>query len=363
MRVVIAADRAVRATALRPAVEGLGLVCGAADCLPYGDLSAEAAVSAGLTLVLLDGTAAGLAAVQQAVLRSRGPVFAAGSSPTPVERDQALRSGAAAYLLRDRLRPELQEAIARQPRGAKPARPGRAYAVVAAGSGVGVTTVATNLAFALAGEQPGNVALAEIGAGVPGVALNLDLRPRHGVADLSEHWERLDATMLRQALVAHPAGLSILAHTPETLRAEAPEPAVVRQTVILLRSVFAAAVLDLGTGLGDGALEAMVLSDQVLFVLRLDVPALRLARRFLRDLTDRGLPRDKVRPLANRSGQRDQVGPRQAEEELGLPIAQSLPDDPPALNRALNLGQPLVSAARRAAVTRSFADLARRLAG
>ena len=69
------------------------------------------------------------------------------------------------YLDQTRARAELEAALPRLRRTARPARPGRAFAVTAAGPGVGVTTVATNLAFALAAAHRNGVALAELGAG------------------------------------------------------------------------------------------------------------------------------------------------------------------------------------------------------
>jgi Flp pilus assembly CpaE family ATPase len=72
---------------------------------------------------------------------------------------------------------------------------------------------------------------------------------------------------------------------------------------------------------------------------------------------------DKLRPVANRYGQRRQVAWKQAEQSLGMPFPDWIPDDPASLNEALNQGKPLVQAARRAAITKRFDQLAQHLNG
>jgi pilus assembly protein CpaE len=228
--------------------------------------------------------------------------------------------------------------------------------------GCGVTTVAAGLAFALAEKRPGKVALAEVGAGVPELALYLDLAPRHTIADLAGSWDRLDRTMLAQALAEHAGGVHVLAHQAETLTA-APLPVQpMQQTLLLLRATFEYAVLDLGHALEPSVVQALKLVETVFFVIHLDVPALRLARRVLHQLAvEHGVSPERVQVVANRAGQRGLISKKQAEETLGRPIVEEIPDDPGTVNEAINNGAPLIRAARRAGITRSFDRLATRL--
>jgi pilus assembly protein CpaE len=105
------------------------------------------------------------------------------------------------------------------------------------------------------------------------------------------------------------------------------------------------------------------MSENVVVVLRLDVPSLRLTRQFVRRLTEQGVVRDKMRLVANRHGQRQQISRKKAEEVIGVAIPEWVPDDPATLNQALNHGLPLLSTARRAAITVSFDTLATKLNG
>jgi pilus assembly protein CpaE len=305
-----------------------------------------------------------MAVIQRASAMGKGPVVAVGSNLDPQNLLQLIRSGAREYIHVDRFRDEFPEAVDRlQQAGAVKPHLGRTFAVLAPVPGTGVTTIASGLAFALASKQPNQVVLAELTPGVPELALDLDLKPRYGVDALLADWERLDASMLRQAVVEHEAGVHVLAYPPETLDPANVPPAGMRQTVLLLRGLYEFVVLDMGHTLNPSCLEALRLADGVLVVVRLDVPSLRLARRFLKRLHEQNVPPDKVFLVANRYGQRKQVAWQAAEKTLGGKVRIWVPDDIATINYALNQGQPLVRAARRASITRRLDELAKQLNG
>jgi pilus assembly protein CpaE len=360
MRAVIADESSKLGDRLRQVVLGVGLECGAADRVSYANLQGRLTQApADLVLVVLGADRSdGLALIQE-LARTSLPVLAVGPSSDSQQILQALRAGARGYMDEAHLREELLGALEKlHAAGSVPFRRGQTIAVLAATPGTGVTTVASSLAFALAERAPQRVALAEVGSGVPDLSLNLNLDPRHTVADLADQWERLDATMLRQALVEHPAGVNVLAYKPETLNTAPIQPTAMRQTVILLSALFDFTVLDLGHSTDVSRLEALALASSVVLVVRLDVPSLRLTRQLIRQLGLQGLPQDKLRVVANRYGQRKQVAWKKAAEVLGLPIQGWVPEDPATLNQAHNHGLPLVRVARRASITRTFDKLA-----
>jgi pilus assembly protein CpaE len=306
----------------------------------------------------------GLQVLEQAYERTRAPIFAVGLTSDSQQILQAIRSGAREHLHEDDVREELLAAL-RKLRSAGIAAPrwGKVLAVTGAQAGLGVTTIASNLAFSLAGFYPGKVVLGELGDTVPELALNLNLNPAHGLDALVANWDRLDATMLRHALVLHPAHLSVLANPPETLKPVEFPPTIMRNIMVLLRSMFDFTVVDLGHTLDEPRQEALSIADKVVVVLRLDVPSLRLSRQFLKRLEELGTTADRLHLIVNRYGQRQQFSWKKAQQAIGLTVAEWIPDDPGHVNRAVNFGQPLVQIARGAPIARRFANLARALNG
>jgi pilus assembly protein CpaE len=363
MRVVVAQDMPGQAETIRKTLLGLGLECGAEDCVSFADLPVRL-VRGPADLVLArvgpEPTPA-LEAIRQAGALTGAPVWALGPTSDAQHILQATRSGAAGYLDESRLPADLEVALERVRAAAGRPRPGLVVAVVAATPGSGVTTVASNLAFTWAKRQPGRVALVELGRAPADLALSLALEPRYTLADVADNWHRLDATLLKQSLTAHPGGVQVLAHEPETLDVGPLDPQVVRQMILLLRALYPVSVLDLGHLLGPEHDEAMQLADLVVVVVRLDVPSLRRARRLLQQAEESGVPPDLVHVVANRYGQRGQIACKKAEAVLGCKITQAIPEDSGRLNRALNRGEPVVRVARFAAITRRFARLAARL--
>jgi len=277
---------------------------------------------------------------------------------------QTIRSGAREYLHEETVSDELLATLGKfqQAGGADP-HWGEILAVIGAKPGTGVTTVACNLAFALARTYPERVALAEMGPGVPELALDLDLRPTHSLSDLAARLDRLDVTLLRQALVEHPARLSVLAHAPGTRLGNSLEAPATRQILVLLRTLFEFVVVDLGHTTGTACQAALDLSHKIAIVFGLDVPSLRLTRDLLQQVDDWGLARDKLHLVANRFGQRKQFHWKRAQEALGLPIRAWIPDDPARVNQALNEGRALVQVAGNAGIARSFLKLASHMNG
>jgi pilus assembly protein CpaE len=366
MRVVVAQEHPDSSEPMRKLLLGMGLECSAGDCVSHTDLPVRLAQNP-TELVLVRAAAdpgVTLGAIRQALPLTKAPVMVLGSAQDAQQIIQYLQAGAREFLDEADLQANLENALEKlRLTGDRHPGQGVVIGVTSATPGSGVTTVAVNLAFAWAEKRPNQVALVELGRGAADLALCLDLKPRHTVADVHQNSDRIDSTLVKQSMLAHPGGVQILAHKPETLLADPLPPLAVRKSVILLRTIYAASILDLGHALEAEHFEALRLCDSVAVVVRLDVPALRQARRFLRLLSERGVPKERIRLVANRYGQRGQVAWKQAQEAIGESFASWIYDDSRKANLALNQGQPMVKLGRFSGVARRFYKLAEQLNG
>jgi pilus assembly protein CpaE len=366
MRVVVAHENAGQAEQTRQLLLGMGLECGAADCVSYSDLPVRLSHGSAELLLVRVGEDALTAhdAIRQALALTRSPVLAMGPSHDAQHILETMQAGAREYLDEDKLQPGLEMALSKlRAAGLVTQSKCQMVGVVSATPGSGVSTVATNLAFSWAETYRDKVALLELGNEPSALALSLDLTPRHTIADVASNWQRMDAAFLRQSMTAHPGGVQVLPYKPETLEVPTLDAPAVRKTLILLRTIYSAVVLDLGHLCGEEHYEAMRLCDLVVVVVRLDVPALRQTRRFLRICDENGVPASRIRLIANRYGQKGQVSWKKAEEAIGAKFAEYIPEDSGKLNNALNKGQPLVRLNRHGSLSRRLYKLARQLNG
>ena len=276
---------------------------------------------------------------------------------------RALRGGADDYVDEQELEGELKPALARYRAGmVTQEEAGRLIVVLAPSGGSGSSTVAANVATALAKEHK-EVALVDLKLEAGDLAALLDLKPTYTLADLCQNAARLDRVLFERSLTRHASGVHLLA-PPERLADVAHvRPEGVRQVLALARAVFPYVVVDLDHSFRDDQTKVLHQADIILIVLRLDFASLRNARRTLDHLEQMGIPRDRLRLVVNRHGQPKEVPAAKAEEALGVKIFHYVPDDPKTVNRANNNGVPMVLEAPSAKVSKSLAQLATNVNG
>lgn len=368
MRVVIAKESTGTVEPVRQTVLGMGLDCAPDDVVAHAELPVRLSHgAANLLLVQVgDDVQSAVDTMKSALPMTPAPVLAFGPTRDPGDVLQVIQGGAREYLDQGTLQAGLEKAMEKlHLTQIAQLGHGTLVGVVSATPGSGVTTVASTLAFLFGNKYKDKVALAELGREAADLALSLDLNPRHTTFDVGgeKNLDRLDATFIRRCMVEHPAGVRVLAYKPETLNGETLDPRSVRKAVLLMKSLYSAAVLDLGHIMGEEHFEAMKCCDSILLVVRLDVPALRQARRFLRMLIESGLPRERIKLIANRYGQRGQIAWKKAEEAVGVKFSEYVPDEPAAVNYALNQGQPLARARKHSGIVRRLNKLAVALNG
>lgn len=285
-------------------------------------------------------------------------VFAIGPVSEPKLRLGALREGADQYLDEAALEMEMEFILRRlSTKTAPPVETGKLISVLAPSGGSGSSTLAVNLATALAKEHK-QCALVDLNLGAGDLAALLDLKPTHTLADLCRNATRMDRAIFERSLTKHASGVSLLA--PSRVFGDIGQVTAqgVRDAVGLARTVFPYVVVDLDDAFHAEQAQTLRQSDVILLVLRLDFTSLRNTRRVLDHFDQMTISRQRVHLLVNRYGQPQELPPAKAEEVLGQKIAYYVPDDPKTINRANNNGVPAVLEAPTAKVSRTLFQLA-----
>jgi pilus assembly protein CpaE len=272
---------------------------------------------------------------------------------------RALREGALEYLDQGELLTELSDALNRLNASGTM---GRIIGVLAPGGGSGASTLAVNMATVLT-QKYQSCALIDLKLEAGDLAPLLNLKPNHTLSDLCQNIERVDYSLLQGCLSRSEGGVQLLA-APARIADVATVTADAVVAILSLASRnFPFVVVDIDHTYRPEQRRAMLLSDVLVLVLRLDFTSLRNMRITLDFLKSIDVSRDRIRIVANQVGQPGQLSAAQAEESLGIKIGHLIPDDQKTVNRANNDGIPVVVQSPSAKVSRSLTELASSLAG
>jgi len=379
IRVLIADSRPVRREQLRAALAAdaeMEIVGQARD----GQEAVQRAYALQPDLVLLaadlsvrDGfatvemlTASGLAL--QSVLLSEG-----GHSE---DLRRAMRAGAREHLpwpcpdadLRETLRAVHEDTLRRRSpdfaAAADPRAGARVLAVSGAKGGIGKTTLAVNLAAALAVETGEPTVLLDLYTQFGDAALLLNLSPRRTLADLVRlDPAELDERLLEDHLERHETGLHLLAGAGAPLPLDALTPACLDHILSLLKNSHRYLVLDVPPVLHATTLHALTHAHAVLLVANLfDLTTLADSRLWLEAMAGQHVAREAVQVILNRAAPRNRLQIPDIERTLGCAAACLIPNDGKLVPVSVNAGVPFVLSHPTSRVAQSVYGLARRLA-
>lgn len=286
------------------------------------------------------------------------PVIVLSANSGVAERVASLRAGAADYLVKP---PDAQELIARL-RAALDLRRERAGFVIAVCSGkggVGVSTMAVNLAVVLRRETRGGVALLDAGMHMGAADIMLNLQARPGVDHLLAHLDEIEDSDFETILTPHASGVQVLLLHEEGLGVVEVEE--LRQLLFALRRLRDFVVVDVPSSFDDNAAAILEVADRVVLVLTPEITALRGAKLFLEWALQMGLPEQRILTVLNRFPQRGGLQRRAVENALGMAVEALVADDVKLVSYGINRGVPLVQSHRRSKVARQVSALAKAL--
>ena len=275
------------------------------------------------------------------------PVIILTARSQRIDQQTALEVGADLYLPKpvapEELIASVNELLSRPP-GARPsvtaeAPTRRLISVFSLRGGVGVTSLATNLAVALAQQYGDTVSLVDLSLTAGHAAIMLNLRPKRTVAHLLAG--ELDSQVVKEHMLLHTSGVRLLAapHVP-------PPPGVatadaVKRLLGILKSQYGYTVIDTPSSLDEVTLSALSASDQILLVLSPEVLSVQTTLITRQALQARGIALDKVHLVLNQVTPKPALPQKAIEQALKQSLDLILPyEEKQAL--AIVKGEPLL---------------------
>jgi pilus assembly protein CpaE len=216
-------------------------------------------------------------------------------------------------------------------------------AVFSLRGGVGVSTLAANLAIGLAQIWEFPTVLMDLAFTTGQAALMLNLPLRHSWANLaSAPAEQIDTGMVEQTLLHHPSGVRVLAAPRRPEQGAMVTADQITHVIGLLSESYHYVILDLPHDFHDTSLAGLDVCQQILAVMAPEVASVRAMAAALDVFNDLEYPASKVRLALNHIFQHQGLAPREIEGALKHVIDLEIPFASDVFVTAVNSGRPPV---------------------
>lgn len=310
-------------------------------------LSLAREVGADLLVLPLSGPSDGELINIERLLRERASMAAIGTAPTAAS-DLILagfRHGLSEFLVAPADSEELAAALERlEIRWERAPRGGHVTAVYSPAGGAGVTTIAVNVAHALALRKPaGRVAVADLVVGLGDVATQLNLAPTYDLGDLVRKLKHADQESLHSIVENVADGMDVLAGTSNLELGEEVTTEAVQRILALMRSTYTYTVLDVEHTVSPRTIAALDAADRIVMAFQVTVTGLRKVKRALTLFEQLDFPADKVVLVANRVGAGDVMPWPDVSKALGRAVDFRLPNAYQVVAEAQTRGVPITA--------------------
>lgn len=319
----------------------------------------DRAVARTADVLILDVRGSGTIPSEVSVLKRRYPkmgVLLVAARLDPALMLEAMRAGVTEVVTDPVSAEDLKAAVERLVGQFVPKPAGEVIGFIGAKGGVGTTTLAVNLATALAADKKSRVLLVDLHTSTYGDAsLLLGIEPRFSVADALENVSRMDEAYLKGLVTRTADGVDVIA-APERPAPRAVDAARVKALIQRLTELYRWIVLDIpqsDLGLIDGIEPVFAMS----LVVAQELPAVRRAADLAAVLRQK-YGSQKLGLIVNRFDAGADIRPEDIQKAVGLPVWGLLPADYKRVVAAANLGKPLVNDAnnRVASVIKQLAN-------
>lgn len=228
--------------------------------------------------------------------------------------------------------------------------------------GVGKTTLASNLAIALAQNTKKKVVLVDLDLQGGDISVMLNISSKGTIAELAQEPDRLDLSLIDSYLVPHLSGTKILPAPTSPEQAELITLERVEELIDVLQENFDFIVVDTSPLFNDINLAALDAAHQILVLLSQDLACVKHVKTSL-DIFNTLGHNDKLKLVINFAGIEGGVKISDLEKSLNINAYSVIPSDDKVVRSSNNKGLPVIMTQANSKVGEALVDLAHMLAG
>jgi len=238
---------------------------------------------------------------------------------------------------------------------------GSSLAFVGANGGVGSSTIAQNVASAIARTYECDVIIADLDLAFGTVSLGFDLKPNHGIAQALKDSSRFDDLLLERLLTKCEDHLQVLIAPAKLSETYDFDESAFERVLEVAQSTVPFMVLDVPHTWTAWVRKTLMTADEVLITAVPDLAGLRNAKSLI-DLLKQARPNDAPPKLVlNQIGvpKRAEIAADKFATALQIEPIACVPFDAGTFSAAANNGKMIADVSSRSAVSKSIAKIAR----
>ncbi|MBL8788944.1 MAG: AAA family ATPase [Rhizobiales bacterium] len=242
---------------------------------------------------------------------------------------------------------------------------GRIVSFVGAKGGVGSSTIAHNIGWALSQRQNIDTIITDLDLAFGTAALNFNQDGAGGIMDALAQPDRVDSTLIDRLMTKLGSKLSLL-NGPSTVDRDMSIEAHAVETILnVVRYSAPLVIVDVPNMWAPWIKYTLLNSDEIIITATPELPALRNAKNLV-DMLKAARPNDKPpRLILNQVGvpKRPEIPVNDFAKAIGIQPSVVIPHDPQTFGMAQGNGQMVFEVAPKSKSAEVLGDLARQLAG
>jgi pilus assembly protein CpaE len=242
---------------------------------------------------------------------------------------------------------------------------GRSIAVVGSKGGVGSSTFAHNLAYALGAQSKASTILVDLDLSFGTAALNFNQDPLEGVGTALAQPDRLDSVLLERLMVRCSDHLKLLAAPMSLPENQEFAAGAYEEVLTKLKASAPLVVFDLPSFWADWIYQTLHMADEIVLVATPDLASLRNTKNLIETLRERrpndGPPRLILNQLAVPG--RKEIPTRIFANTVGVQPSLTLPFDCKLYDQAISKARVIVEASPKSDYAKSVYSLAENIVG
>lgn len=208
--------------------------------------------------------------------------------------------------------------------------------------GIGKTSIAVNTAVEIADMTKEKVALIDLNLQLGDVSTFLDLNPGFDIAYIAKNLDNMDDSELIQSLSQYKnSTLYVVADPINIEKSKEITSEQIDSLIKRLKKIFSYIIIDVSTSIDAKSIKALDISDVILLVAVVNLPAVRNLQRCMNMFEKLGYSREKIKLVLNRYMENEEIKTSDIEDVVKQKVYWKIPNNYLTMMSAVNKGAPV----------------------